>query len=68
MGGRLTAWWSCVCDGSYSPWGSSGPAHAAFPGQNGRIAFTDGGNIWVMNADGSNAVNITNDEELRRLS
>jgi hypothetical protein len=41
------------------------PAHAAFPGQNGRIAFTtarDAGNleIYTMDADGSGLVNLTN--------
>jgi TolB protein len=40
------------------------PAHAAFPGQNGRIAFTtarDAGNseIYTMNSDGSGLVNLT---------
>ena len=41
------------------------PAHAAFPGHNGKIAFTtdrDGGHeIYTMNANGSNLANITND-------
>jgi hypothetical protein len=32
------------------------PAHAAFPGQNGKIAFTNGDNpsgVWTMNPDGT---------------
>src|SRR5205823_5349112 len=29
------------------------PARAAYPGGDGKIAFVDGGNIWLMNADGS---------------
>jgi dipeptidyl aminopeptidase/acylaminoacyl peptidase len=41
------------------------PAEAAFPGQNGKIAFTsvrDGNpEIYTMNADGSNQTNISND-------
>jgi TolB protein len=64
MGGRLIAGWSLFATAAVFALGLPAAAHAAFPGQNGRIAFTDGGNIWVMNADGSNAVNITNDEEL----
>jgi dipeptidyl aminopeptidase/acylaminoacyl peptidase len=40
------------------------PALGAFPGENGRIAFDstrDGGDadIWTMNPDGSNPVNLT---------
>ena len=41
------------------------PAHAAFPGANGRIAFTsldwdyETADVWAMNADGSGAVNLT---------
>jgi uncharacterized repeat protein (TIGR01451 family) len=35
-------------------------AHAAFPGQNGKIAFVRSGDIWTMNADGSGQVNLTN--------
>src|SRR2546423_5042085 len=37
------------------------PAPATFPGNNGKIAFTRGGDIWTMNPDGSNQVNLTND-------
>lgn len=41
------------------------PSHAAFPGANGKIAFTthrDGNwEIYVMNADGSGQTNLTND-------
>jgi hypothetical protein len=36
-------------------------AHATFPGQNGEIAFERGGDIWTMNPDGTNQVNLTND-------
>ena len=35
-------------------------AHATFPGANGKIAFVRGSDIWVMNADGSGQVNLTN--------
>jgi Tol biopolymer transport system component len=42
------------------------PAHAAFPGANGKIAFTrsgpnNPGEIYTMNADGTGVTNITND-------
>src|SRR4051794_20022612 len=36
------------------------PAHAAFPGANGKIAFVRGGDIWTMNPDGGGQVNLTN--------
>src|SRR3954452_5195686 len=36
------------------------PAHAAFPGANGKIAFDRGPDIWVMNQDGSGQTNVTN--------
>src|SRR3954447_22172523 len=36
-------------------------AHATFPGDNGKIAFARGGDIWTMNPDGSGQVNLTND-------
>jgi Tol biopolymer transport system component len=36
-------------------------AHASFPGANGKIAFDRGGDIWTMNPDGTNQVNLTND-------
>jgi Tol biopolymer transport system component len=36
-------------------------AHASFPGANGKIAFERGGDIWTMNPDGTNQVNLTND-------
>src|SRR4051812_10103883 len=42
------------------------PAQAAFPGQNGKIAFESPGNfggrdIWVMDPDGSNQKDLTSD-------
>ncbi len=40
---------------------AAAPADAAFPGQNGKIAFVQAGDIWTMNADGSGQVNLTND-------
>ena len=43
---------------------TTGPAQAAFPGQNGRIAFVtarDGNSeVYVMNADGGGQTNVTN--------
>jgi dipeptidyl aminopeptidase/acylaminoacyl peptidase len=36
-------------------------AHATFPGKNGKIAFARAGDIWTMNPDGTNQVNLTND-------
>jgi hypothetical protein len=38
--------------------GGAAPAEATFPGTPGKIAFTSG-DIFVMNADGSDLVNIT---------
>ena len=38
----------------------SSPAQAAFPGQNGKIAFVRGDDIWTMNPDGTGQVNLTN--------
>ena len=35
-------------------------ATATFPGRNGKIAFDRGGDIWTMNPDGSDQVNLTN--------
>src|SRR5687767_4402831 len=35
------------------------PAHAAFPGANGKIAFTRDSTIWTVNPDGSNGTQIT---------
>lgn len=37
------------------------PADATAPGANGLIAYVEGGDIWVMNPDGSAATNLTND-------
>ena len=36
------------------------PAQAAFPGQNGKIAFQRAGDIWTMSSDGTGQVNLTN--------
>ncbi len=35
-------------------------AVAAFPGQNGRLAVSAGGDIWTVRPDGTGAVNLTN--------
>lgn len=35
------------------------PAHATFPGSNGKIAFSRGADVWTMNADGSGQTNLT---------
>ena len=35
------------------------PAQAAFPGQNGKIAFVAGGHIWTMNLDGTARTQLT---------
>jgi Tol biopolymer transport system component len=44
--------------------GATGNASAAFPGSNGRIAFdsvrSGGGDVFLMNADGSGPVDLTN--------
>jgi len=37
---------------------------AAFPGQNGRIAFSRGGDVWSVAVDGSDEVNLTDHEAL----
>ena len=37
------------------------PAEAAFPGENGKIAFARSGDIYLANADGTNAQNLTAD-------
>jgi WD40-like Beta Propeller Repeat len=39
----------------------SGPAPAAFPGANGKLAFVRAGDIWVVDADGSNPTQLTSD-------
>ena len=38
---------------------ASGPARAAFPGTNGKIAFYTGGDVWTMNGDGTNPTKLT---------
>ena len=45
-------------------WASAGAAQAAFPGINGKIAFTSKGEIYVMNADGSDRTNLTQHPDL----
>jgi TolB protein len=40
--------------------GSAIPAHATFPGKNGRIAFILGPDIYTMNPDGSDVRQLTN--------
>ena len=35
------------------------PAHATFPGKNGRIAFVQGPDIFTMNPDGTNIKQLT---------
>lgn len=39
---------------------SAGPAGAAFPGSNGKLAFYTQGDVWVMNADGTQPTRLTN--------
>jgi Tol biopolymer transport system component len=41
----------------------AGPAHATTPGTNGKIAFVDGGDIWVMNPDGTAKTQLTSAPE-----
>ena len=41
-------------------------AHAAFPGGNGKIAFTRGGEIYTMNPYGSAQTNISNNTTANR--
>ena len=36
------------------------PAHATFPGKNGRIAFIQGPDVYTMNSDGSDVKQLTN--------
>jgi WD40-like Beta Propeller Repeat len=43
------------------------PAHATFPGANGRIAFVRSGDIWTMNPDGSGQVNLTSDAATQEM-
>ncbi len=45
---------------------AASPAAAAFPGQNGKIAFERGGEIFVMNPDGSAQTNLTNTVAIER--
>ena len=34
------------------------PAHAAFPGADGKIAYTDGNNLFTINPDGLSLIHI----------
>ena len=36
-----------------------GSAHAVFPGQNGKIAYNNGGDVWTVDPDGTDATQIT---------
>ena len=63
MGWRVKRRWPGFLTALAAALALAGPAQAAFPGQNGKIAFNDGGEIWAMNPDGSGAVNLTNDGE-----
>jgi hypothetical protein len=56
MGSRLGLLTACavLCAA-----GAAAPAQAAFPGANGKIAFSDGTDIWSINADGSNPQQLT---------
>ena len=40
-------------------------AHATFPGDNGKIAFSRAGDIWTMNPDGTGPLNLTNDAAMQ---
>lgn len=44
---------------------ASGPAGAAFPGRNGKLAFAGSRNIYVANPDGTGLRQITHDTEYR---
>src|SRR4051794_26223402 len=37
------------------------PANAAFPGENGKIAFARDGDVWTVNPDGTNRTQLTTD-------
>ncbi len=39
--------------------GSTAPARGAFPGENGKLAFVRGGDIWTADPDGSDATQLT---------
>jgi hypothetical protein len=39
------------------------PAHATPPGHNGKIAYSDGGDIWVINPDGTAKTQLTSGSE-----
>jgi WD40 repeat protein len=49
-----------VLAGCFAFLGLAAPADATFPGANGKIAFERGADIWTMNPDGTDQVNLTN--------
>ena len=60
----VRSWWTVFALGTCALASAAAPAQAAFPGVNGKIAFShrDAGGDWeiyVMNADGSGQTNIT---------
>jgi WD40-like Beta Propeller Repeat len=55
MRGRAIA--AAICAGLCI--GLAAPAHASFPGKNGKIAFVRGDDIWTVNPDGTGRTQIT---------
>ena len=51
---------STVCFAVLAALAFAAPAHAAFPGANGKIAFSYGGEIRVINPDGTGDTQLTN--------
>jgi flagellin len=47
---------------------SATAGQAAWPGHNGKVAFTRNGNLWLMNADGSNQHRIARNASEARWS
>jgi Tol biopolymer transport system component len=44
------------------------PAHATFPGQNGKIAYQDGLDVWVANPNGTNRTQLTSTPNHREFA